>query len=196
VQAEAVAEAPPRPPRAAFPAPRGGFWSASGSLDWVAESALGWLPGSGAAAGFELGSRATAHWGLTARAELLATLIATKHGADGDANVRLLAGRLTTCARYWLSERWRLLPCATFDGGTLYAAGAEVPDAEAATMPWLGVGALLRARYEFTRWGLDGTLGGKLLARHDRFYFRPDSTVYEVAPFSVGAALGAHFRIF
>jgi hypothetical protein len=89
------------------------------------------------------------------------------------------------------------MPCVTVDAGQLDAAGSQVFAAESATMPWLAFGVLLRARYDLNpTWGVEAALGVKRLARHDRFYVRPGSTIYEVPPFSVGATLGLNFRIF
>jgi len=174
-----------------------GFWAGSLSLELITESAVAWPPPLGLAAGVELRRTSLSGWGVVGRAEALATLAATERDQDGAADLRLLAGRVSACASKQLSQSWRVLPCITFDAGELYAAGTQVAAAQKATMPWLACGLLLRAHYDLNAaWGIEAALGAKLLARHDRFYFRPSSTVYEVPPFSAGATFGLDFRVF
>jgi hypothetical protein len=179
------------------PLPRSDSWGSTVSLGSMAESAVASTPPLGLAAGAQLFRRSTDAWGIVGRAELLATLPATQHGAGGAAELRLLAARLGACAQRRLSPRWGLLPCVTFDAGQLYANGTEVLAEQRATMPWLAFGVSLLAHYDVNRsWGVEAALGAKRLTRHDRFYFRPNSTVYDVPPFSVGATVGLNFRIF
>jgi hypothetical protein len=191
--AEAAAALPPSRATGTGHVPPG----VSVALGFMAESAVRTMSPPGIAAGAELSRKSASGWGAVGRAELLATLAATEHRQDGNVKLRLLAGRLSACALRQLSLAWYLLPCFTFDVGKLYAAGADVLDAEQTTMPWLAFGLLLGARFDVqTSWGVEGTLGAKLLARHDRFYFRPDSTVYDVPRLSVGATAGIRFRVF
>jgi len=182
------------PARSAQPATR---WGAAATLGIATESAVAGTPPLGLAAGAELGLRRATGWGIFARGELIGTLPAKERAAAGSAELYLLAGRLSACTPRELSARLQLAPCATFDAGRLYAGGSDVQGAESATMPWLALGLLLRANYDFaSTWGIEAALGAKRLARHDRFYFRPNTTAYEVPAFSVGGTLGIHFHLF
>ena len=133
-------------------------------------------------------------WQPGIRLEVLGTLPATVHAAQGDAVLRLLAARLHVCPlRFPIGATLRLFPCVTGDLGSLSASGsgASLNQHATKTMPWRALGGTLRAELA---WGhlvsLESWLSLRGLTRADRFVFSPDFTAYQVPKWSLGAGLG------
>ena len=133
-------------------------------------------------------------WQPGIRLEVLGTLPATVHAAQGDAVLRLLAARLHVCPlRFPIGATLRLFPCVTGDLGSLSArgSGASLDQRATKTMPWRALGGTLRAELA---WGhlvsLESWLSLRGLTRVDRFVFSPDFTAYQVPQWSLGAGAG------
>src|SRR5439155_15243020 len=118
---------------------------------------------------------------------------AVARAAVGEATFQLVTGRLSACpARLALVSRLSAVPCATFDAGSLRAAGrGAVEDAHSRRMPWLAGGVSLRLEFALSRWlSLEGSASLRALAYHDLFVFLPSSRVYQVPAWSAGLGAG------
>jgi hypothetical protein len=116
----------------------------------------------------------------------------------GSASIRLLAARLLVCPlRLQIPLAAMLRPCAELDAGTLRAEAAPgVLNRGAGTMPWLAAGLAVRGELPLgAGLSLEVSVGGRALARHDRFYFRPGVPVHDVPPWSAGASVGLSYRL-
>jgi hypothetical protein len=171
-------------------------------LDVVAgitwEGAVAPTPPLGGTGGLELRSRGRGWWAPRLRAELMATASSVETLAAGDATFRLLTGRLSACAvQLPLARAARLVPCASFDAGSLSAEGSGSADNVATKrMPWLALGVMTRLEVDLARWAsLEGFTALRRLARHDRFVFRPETLVYDLPAWSpgMGVGLSLHF---
>ena len=133
-------------------------------------------------------------WQPGIRLEVLGTLPATVHAAQGDAVLRLLAARLHVCPlRFPIGATLRLFPCVTGDLGSLSArgSGASLDQRATKTMPWRALGGTLRAELALGHLvSLESWLSLRGLTRADRFVFSPDFTAYQVPQWSLGAGLG------
>jgi hypothetical protein len=184
-------------PRKAPPAP-GPDLEIAVSAHGTWESAVSSEPPLGALAGGEL------RWsrpGVLSPAFGLNGLVVLPRSIStsaGSASIRLFAARLLACPlRVQLPLDAMLRPCVEFDAGTLRAEAAPgVLNSSDGTMPWLATG--LAVRGELPLGGglsLELGVGGRALARHDRFYFRPDVRVHDVPPWSAGASVGLSYRL-
>jgi len=133
-------------------------------------------------------------WQPGIRLEVLGTLPATVHAAQGDAVLSLLAARLHVCPlRFPIGATLRVFPCVTGDLGSLSArgSGAELDQAATKTMPWRALGGTLRAELAWGRFvSLESWLSLRGVTRADRFVFSPDFTAYQVPNWSLGAGVG------
>ena len=133
-------------------------------------------------------------WQPGIRLEVLGTLPATVHAAQGDAVLTLLAARLHVCPlRFPIGATLRLVPCVTGDLGSLSArgSGASLNKRATKTMPWRALGGTLRAELA---WGrlvcLESWLSLRGLTRADSFVFLPDFEAYQVPKWSLGTGVG------
>ena len=133
-------------------------------------------------------------WQPGIRLEVLGTLPATVHAAQGDAVLKLLAARLHVCPlRFPIGATLRLFPCVTGDLGSLSArgSGASLDQRATKTMPWRALGGTLRAELALGHLvSLESWLSLRGLTRVDRFVFSPDFTAYQVPQWSLGAGAG------
>ncbi|HEX8793811.1 MAG TPA: hypothetical protein VF765_22865 [Polyangiaceae bacterium] len=105
-------------------------------------------------------------------------------------------GRLEGCVLSWPPGPAHLLACARVEAGVVDASGSGVPLATSRERAWVALGPVVRGE-----WSLLGPLfltidaAPMVRATTDRFYFRPDSTVYQVSwlGFEGGAGIGVHF---
>jgi hypothetical protein len=168
-------------------------WAASAGV--ALESAVAPSPPIGFAAAVEGWWREG--WSPGVRLSLLTTSTATISSADGDAEFRLLTGRLGICPLRRALGASVLVPCATFDAGSLMAKGGGAAlNTTSKNMPWLAAGASLRAQFALSAaLGLEVGAGARALLRRDRFVFRPSSLVYYVpaASFDIGASVLVQF---
>jgi hypothetical protein len=129
----------------------------------------------------------------------VATSEATRSNDYGTATFQLFAARFTGCAvRLPLTASLRMLPiCAVFEAGSLRAAGGGgIKNPQRTTMPWLGLGAALRAQWDLLpRLAVEASGSAVGLLRQDTFTFLPDTLVYEVPGLSLGARLGISLRL-
>jgi hypothetical protein len=85
--------------------------------------------------------------------------------------------------------------CAAVEGGPVFASGVDFEGAESQTRLWLGGGLLGRAR-----WSVAGPAFAELEARamfpfvRDRYFYRPDTTIYEVPAVTVAGAAAVGLR--
>jgi hypothetical protein len=199
---------PPLPAAVALPAPApqrvdrtrrrrdASSWAISAGA--ALESAVAPTPPLGFAAGVEIGSMRRTWWSPALRLSVLVTAVADIHATDGDAQFRLIAGRLAACPfRRAVTRALRVVPCADFELGSLRASGGGTAlNPTSASMPWAAPGASLRAQLDLSEAvGLELAAGAKLLLRRDRFIFRPSSLVYQVpaGSFDVGAGVTVKF---
>jgi len=133
-------------------------------------------------------------WQPGIRLEVLGTLPATVHAAQGDAVLKLLAARLHVCPlRFPIGATLRLFPCVTGDLGSLSArgSGASLDQRATKTMPWRALGGTLHAELALGHLvSLESWLSLRGLTRVDRFVFSPDFTAYQVPQWSLGAGAG------
>ena len=184
--AQPTPSAAPKPTRARVAFPAGVLLEsavARGAALGASVGVAGWLE-----------PRQPSLWQPGIRLEVLGTLPATVHAAQGDAVLRLLAARLHVCPlRFPIGAALRLFPCVTGDLGSLSASGsgASLNQHATKTMPWRALGGTLRAELA---WGhlvsLESWLSLRGLTRADRFVFSPDFTAYQVPKWSLGAGLG------
>jgi hypothetical protein len=116
----------------------------------------------------------------------------------GSASIRLFTARLLACPLgFRMPLDAMLRPCIELDAGALYAEAAPgVLNRSDGTMPWLGAGLAVRAELPLgAGLSLELSLGGRALARHDRFYFRPGVPVHDVPPWSAAGSVGISYRL-
>jgi hypothetical protein len=183
--------APPRPPapeRLVLAALAGGGM----------ETAVAPSPPLGVNLGLEGFLDRTSAWAPSIAAGVFATVTSTHTTSEGEGHFRLLAGHLKTCGwRLRIAAPLRLMPCLVVEAGSLHASGGgAVINVRTPSMPWLAGGAVLRAQLDLARaLALEASGGLKVLARKDRFTFRPESLVYEVPRWSAGLGLGLSLRL-
>jgi hypothetical protein len=108
----------------------------------------------------------------------------------GDARFVLNAGTLDLCASFPVTRAVSLLPCLHAEGGTLLAAGSDIQPARSDTRPWLGLGAVGAVRYLVrSPVFVELSFGVRLPLVRDRFFFEPDTTVFQ-PPVAAGFAGG------
>ncbi len=114
----------------------------------------------------------------------------------GAASFVWTAGRFDACPVEWAGGPVRLTVCARLEAGALKVTASEVAAPETRLRPWLAAGPLARVEWTFLPpVFLEAEVGALLRPTNDRFYFQPDTTVYQVPLFamSAGVGLGAHF---
>lgn len=195
------AEAPPPRPSAAEKRPPSPVTRSSARMAVSLRARAGALWESAAAPTTALGALAGAElaWpqrGVVSRAVSVSALAMFSPRAStpaGSARFRLFAARVGVCpVALGLPLDARVRLCAEVDAGALRGEpGVSVLNARARTMPWLALGLAARAELPLAA-GLSLELsgGGRKLARHDRFFFRPGVPVHDVPPWSAGATVG------
>ena len=120
----------------------------------------------------------------------------THPAPTGSADFIWTAARLDACPAEWAHGLVRLTTCARLEAGALAVAAGGVGAPETRVRPWFALGLLARAEWSFLRpMFLDAEIGALVRATNDRFYFLPDTTVYQVPAIgaSGGVGLGVHF---
>ena len=152
----------------------------------------------GGLAGFELAwERSGIFWPIV-RGGVLATLMGSVTEDGGSASFRLIAARLGFCpVGYGDARRPSLHACLELDGGSLVGEpGTGIEEPQTQSMPWLAAGPAVRGEWPLLAWlSVEGSAGFRVLFRHDRFVFRPETVVYDVPPMSAGLALGVTGRM-
>jgi hypothetical protein len=111
--------------------------------------------------------------------------------AEGHAFLRRAIVRAEGCPLALDSGAMRTSLCAALEAGPVFASGVDVTQAESHTRLWLAGGALGRVRWVFAPpffAEIEARMTIPLL--RDRYFSRPDTTIYET-PAWVGAGAGA-----
>jgi hypothetical protein len=134
--------------------------------------------------------------GPSVRAAFLRIGTGARAVSGGTADFTWTVGRVDACGLLWPHRALRLGGCARIEGGVLDGSGDQIVNARTQHSPWATGGALARIEWTFLGSVLIDLEGGpSFRINSDRFYFVPNTTVYQV-PF-VGlyaeAGVGAHF---
>jgi hypothetical protein len=138
--------------------------------------------------------------GWNARAVRLGVAIALGPAipiAQGHAVLRRALFRAEGCPLAFGGAVVRTSLCAALDAGPVFASGVDVESGESRTRIWLAAGALARARWVFA-----APLFAEIEARttipllRDRYFSRPDTTIYEIPVVTTAgaAAVGVRFQ--
>lgn len=115
----------------------------------------------------------------------------------GAASLTWTAGRLDGCGLDWPPvASLHLLGCARVEAGVIDAVGSGIVGAHGSTRGWFAAGPLMRVEWAFLPpLYLDADVAPMLRVTADRFFFLPDSTVYEVpyAGLDASVGIGVHF---
>ena len=114
----------------------------------------------------------------------------------GDAVFTWTVGRLDACPLGGARGTLRLAACARLEAGTLEVSGRGNLGTQTQLVPWVAAGPVGRAEWSpFPVAFLDAEVAFLVRATTDRFFFLPDTTVYQVPLLGVGGGvgIGAHF---
>jgi hypothetical protein len=114
----------------------------------------------------------------------------------GSATFVWTVGSVDGCILSWPRGSARVLACARVEGGTLQGTGAKIPGAHSNTRTWLAAGPLARGEWDvLAPLFLEADVAALVHITADRFYFVPDTTVYEVPLVGIvaSAGVGVHF---
>ncbi len=116
--------------------------------------------------------------------------------SGGRAALTWTVGRADACPIALPGSWLHVTGCVRVEAGLLEAQGADIASSQVTSRAWLAAGPLLRA--EVSLFGpLFADAEGSALFRvtEDRFYFRPNSTIYRIplTGFGGGAGLGVRF---
>jgi hypothetical protein len=125
----------------------------------------------------------------------LAFLRATSGSLDvagASADFTWYVGHLDACPLTWRTHDLSASACGRVEAGALDVdPSGPIPAPRRQVRPWFAAG--LHARGEWALLGplfVAAELGGTLRLTQDRFYFLPDTTVYDVPVFGASGALG------
>jgi hypothetical protein len=125
------------------------------------------------------------------RIALVRATSSTGAAPSGSAGFLWTVGRLDACPVAWAVEHLRATACTRLEAGTLEAAGGNVQAPQTRLRAWFAAGPLARLEWSFL--GpvfFDAEATALFRATNDRFYFMPDTTIYQVPIVGLGAALG------
>jgi hypothetical protein len=188
---EAAASAPPLDPVAAraAPPPTVPTLATSTAIDEPLRFAVGTMAGAyqGFSPGASFGGEAFGELGrgmLSAWHARIGIAVATGATAIDGGTARFVAvtGNATVCVlRVRVAESMTLAPCVRFDAGVLRARGSGVGMTLTSDQPWLAPSLLARFGVRVTgRIELDAETGVTVPLERERFFFPPDTTVYDV----------------
>jgi hypothetical protein len=152
------------------------------------------LVGLSASVGWQ--SRGAAPFSPALRAALDRAQSATLSLPKGTAAFTWTVGRLDACPVAGVLHSFRITACARIEVGMLDVAGGDIVGAQTKHRLWLSSGAFARGEWTFFEpLFLNVEAGANVRVTNDRFYFLPDTTVYQVPLVGLSAAggLGAHF---
>ena len=115
---------------------------------------------------------------------------------DGAASFTWTVGRADGCILSWPPGPARFVGCARFEAGALQGAGTTVASPRSGNRAWVAAGPLLRGEWVLlSPLFVTADLAAMVHVTEDRFYFYPDTTVYQVPVFGLeaGVGLGVHF---
>jgi len=142
------------------------------------------------------GPASSSFFALSIRLGVLRATTGAVTAVDGAASFTWTVGRADGCILSWPPGPARLLGCARFEAGALQGAGTTVASPQSANRAWVAAGPLLRAEWVLlSPLFLTADLAAMVHVTDDRFFFHPDTTVYQVPVFGLeaGAGLGVHF---
>jgi hypothetical protein len=157
------------------------------------ESAVAPSPPPLAAVGAALAWERDGLWSPSLGLQLLVSAEATETSPEGDAEFRLVTGRLNGCPlRLGADSSPRLRPCVSFDAGALRGQGggaARNPQTE--WIPWLAAGLTLWGELDLgDALRLEASVSARVIPHHDKFVFRPAALIYDIPPISLGFLTG------
>jgi hypothetical protein len=110
---------------------------------------------------------------------------------DGSAAFAWTVGRADGCSTLWPTRPARLSACARIETGALDATGLDVVAPRSQSRAWLSAGPLLRAEWTFAApMFVEADFAAMFHVTADRFYFLPDTTVYQVPLVGLGGSAG------
>jgi hypothetical protein len=160
---------------------------------------------SGVAPGVLVGASPSVEWRSGARSlvapalqlAFVRTSSGTLDAGGGAASFTWTVGRLDGCGLDWPPlASLHLLTCARVEAGAIDAVGSGIVGAHGSTRGWFAAGPLMRVEWAFLPpMYLDLDVAPMFRVTADRFYFRPDSTIYEVpyAGLDASIGIGVHF---
>ena len=160
------------------------------------ESAVAPSPPLIAAVGSTLAWERGGLWSPSLGLQFLVSAEATETSQDGDAEFRLVTGRLNGCPlRLGSDSSPRLRPCVSFDAGALRGEGAGAArNPQTEWIPWLSAGLALWGELDLGEAvRLEASASARVIPYHDKFIFRPDDLVYDIPPISLGFWTGLGF---
>jgi hypothetical protein len=115
----------------------------------------------------------------------------------GQAHFTRWTGGLEACPTRWPLGSLRAFLCGRFDAGLLRGQGSGLDEPKASTATWVALGPAAHLRWvvgDFFFVEVDGSAIFPLT--HPRFFFQPDSTIYEVPAVGAegGLAIGLELR--
>jgi hypothetical protein len=185
-------EPPPRPPPSSMPAVA--RWNLALAAEGVGGSAAG--PGLGLGGGIAVEARRSRGILKTLALRLsVHHLISDTELAAGRASFARTTATLEGCGRAVHVGHLTWSSCLFVMAGVLRAEGADVALATSDVRAWGAFGPGLRFRYAFAGAAF-AELGGRILLpfTRDRYYFRPDTTVYEVPTLAAELSLGLGYE--
>jgi hypothetical protein len=120
----------------------------------------------------------------------------TVSAPSGSAAFSWTVGQLDGCAIAWPRSVLRLTACVRVEGGALDAAGLEIAAPKSQARGWLAAGLVAGGRWSLAGpMFLEAQFAAMVHAFADRFYFLPDTTVYQVPRFGLcgSAGVGVYF---
>jgi hypothetical protein len=191
VRSNEMARSEHPPPDRAAPA----TWRVGLGMNLFLVTAVAPDPLLGPAGFVELSRRASSIWAPSARLTLLRGSSTPASTDIGTALFTWTAGRLEACPLRW-PPRFPLVarPCALLELGELEGKGTDTVDPASESRTWVAAGALGRIEASLADAVAVGfELGATVPLRRYRFYFGPNTTVFEVP--RVGASAGAGLAV-
>jgi len=160
---------------------------------------------SGVAPAMLVGASPSLEWRSGARSLVAAALrlafVRTSSGTldagGGAASFTWTVGRLDGCGLDWSpAASLHLFGCARVEAGVVDVVGSGIVGAHGSTRGWFAAGPLMRVEWAvLPPIYLDADVAPMFRATADRFYFRPDNTIYEVpyAGLDASVGIGVHF---
>lgn len=201
IAALAAEEAPVPPPSRSEPAP---LRDAASPVPPAPENALyasfGWS-GTTFASGtsgprIALGRASSSPWFPWIEGSAAFSLPATESGGGGRATLSWLTARgAIGVAGVSVGSGGFASLYAAFDGGAIFATGADAPTVDSRSRPWCAMGAGARLRWTLGRLLVDASAGATVPLLRDDFVFVNGGTVYAVPAIAADGAiaLGTHF---
>ncbi|HEX8793710.1 MAG TPA: hypothetical protein VF765_22360 [Polyangiaceae bacterium] len=133
----------------------------------------------------------------TLRLAFVRTSSGTFDAGGAAASFTWTVGRLDGCGVDWPPvASLHLLGCARVEAGAIDAVGSDIVGAHGKTTGWFAAGPLMRVEWAFLPpLYVDADVAPMFHVTADRFFFLPNSTIYEVpyAGLEASVGIGVHF---